>query len=180
MKVFGQTIVPFITTSPFEGIIHSIKGSDPENVHYRGLVNVTSNATASGRESRPQNVVDFQSNAHFLSRSQWQSSICFDFKPRRLKITHYSIRSFDRPQGSDHLRSWILQGFHDSRSWTTLDERSEDNQLNVSLLVATFPVTISAFYRYIQRREPCQVVCSSPLRIGAIRCSPGFIGLNPQ
>jgi hypothetical protein len=103
------------------------------NVHDRGIVNVTSSSVATDHPTpAPKNVVDFDNKIGFASLDSRNEWICFDFKDRCIRLSHYSIRSYHLDATAAHARSWVIEGSGDHRNWVVQDERSNDNQLRGS------------------------------------------------
>jgi hypothetical protein len=88
----------------------------------------------------------------FYTQDTVNSWICYDFKDMRVTLTHYSVRS--RRDGNDyHLRSWILEGSNDCKSWVEIDHHTNDSSLNSEGAIAIFPISSSSDYQYIRLRQ---------------------------
>jgi hypothetical protein len=114
-----------------------------------GAVKIT--ARTYGWEARQTN--DLGNNCEFCSAdlpSQW---ICFDFKALRIEPTHYTIQTYCADANRSHLRSWAIEGSDDGASWTEIDRRENNNDLNGELAVKTFVVAPSASFRRIALRQ---------------------------
>jgi hypothetical protein len=149
-----KNIFSFNSGARPKGIINYLKTSDTGDVRDEGLFDLTSSSVSSAYTGRdPKHVTDFETNDSFCSErlpGQW---ICYDFKRFRVRVTHYSLRSFDCNAGKSHPKSWVLEGCDDGEHWIELDRRSDNNQLNGLLLVATFDVKTAALCRFIRLRQ---------------------------
>jgi hypothetical protein len=70
----------------------------------------------------------------------------------RVTLTHYSVRSL-RNGNHNHLRSWVLEGSIDCKSWVEIDHHTVDSSLNSQGAIATFPISSSSDYQYIRLRQ---------------------------
>jgi hypothetical protein len=90
------------------------------NVHGHHAVDVTCGSfekETHGVIYAAKNSADLETNSHFHSayhlywdditsaRDNW---ICYDFKERRIVLTHHSIRANRGPPGVDQLKSWLI------------------------------------------------------------------------
>jgi hypothetical protein len=67
----------------------------------------------------------------------------WDFRKRRVRPTHYTIKS-------DSLKSWAIHGSLDGDNWTQIDQQTDDNHLQNRSHQASFPIAESDRYRYIR------------------------------
>jgi hypothetical protein len=147
--------IPFESGARPEGIIHYLKTSDARDVQDGGLFDITSSSISSAYPGRvPKNVSDFETDNDFCSEGLPDQWICYDFKTLRVRVTHYSLRSFRNDSGKGHPKSWVLEGCDDGEHWIELDRKSNNNQLNRRLLVATVDVNTSALCPFIRLRQP--------------------------
>jgi hypothetical protein len=132
-----------------EGIICHLTREHGGYVHDRGIVNISASSTAS--DSHPvKNAADLQSTTFFHSLKLADQWVCYDFKTRRVKPTHYSIW----PSSSDcRLRSWVIEGSGDGKSWVVLDNQKDNSTMNWSHPIGTFSVRESAEWRLIRLRQ---------------------------
>ena len=84
------------------------------------------------------------------------SWINIDFGKRRIAVTGYSIKSY-REGGSSarhFMRNWVLLGSNNGSTWTTLDSRDNDSELNGISRVQYYDVQIAEpetlSFRYIR------------------------------
>lgn len=68
--------------------------------------------------------------------------ICFEFIKRRIIPSNYIIISTNSSKGSDHLKSWVLEGSIDNNQWEKLDEQVNCTFLNGPALCHTFPISV--------------------------------------
>lgn len=63
--------------------------------------------------------------------SESDTIINFDFGSyKKVDLRSYFIRSFGDSSNGDHPKTWRIEGSNDSQSWTMLDRRSGDENLN--------------------------------------------------
>jgi hypothetical protein len=72
-----------------------------------------------------------------------------DFKTVRIEPTHYTIKSAWR----DYLKSWVIEGSDDGASWTEIDRRENNSDLNHHHAVKTFAVSQSGSIGRIRLRQ---------------------------
>jgi hypothetical protein len=147
-------IFPFERGTRPKGIINYLKTLDAGAARDGGLFDVTASSISSAYTGRSTNqVTDFESYASFCSEKLPDQWIRYDFKTLRARVTHYLLRSFDNDAGTARPKSWVLEGCDDGEHWIELDRRSNNNQLNGRLLVATFDVSTAALCRFIRLRQ---------------------------
>jgi hypothetical protein len=117
---------------PFDGIISSLTRSSGVNVHTKGIVSIT--ASTNSRNQCHQ-VVDYDWTGFWYSQGYANSWIQFDFKGRKISVTHYSIKSAGN--SCHYLLQWSLEGSNDSTSWTRLDQRNTQD-LNGNYIVKSY------------------------------------------
>ena len=110
------------------------------NVHDKGIVDVTA-STVEMLAFQPKNVADLKRDWYYKSHNLEGSWICYDFKERRVIPTSYTVRSIDQGSGWFHLRSWVIQVSNDGRSWTEIDRRTDNNDLNGARAIANFKIS---------------------------------------
>ena len=132
----GPPGVKFVydSSKPLDGIIAHLTREFGGNVHDKGIVNVTASSVLGSYE--PKDAVDLEGDKEFASEDKENSWICYDFKDRRVTPTSYSIRSQSGGSGSCHLKSWVIEASNDGQSWTEIDRRDGNSDLNASAGVA--------------------------------------------
>jgi hypothetical protein len=136
--------------SPLNGIIAFLTKEHGGNVEDRGIVSISS-SSVSGRLS-PKNAADLGQQNYFHSLGQPNQWLSYDFKTRRVKITHYSIAAH---ANNYYLRSWVIEGSMDGQanSWVTLDSRTNNTEADSDHPIVTFEVTGAESYRFIRLRQ---------------------------
>jgi hypothetical protein len=66
--------------------------------------------------------------------------------------THYTIRTYQGDPDLDHLKSWAVEGSDDGTSWTKIDRRENNSDLNRNLTVKTFAIALSGSFSSIRLR----------------------------
>jgi hypothetical protein len=119
--------------SPRDGIIAEWTRVAGGNVHDRGVVEI---ATSSAEANHPaRDAVDLDQKNYFQSSDSPNQWLRYDFNDRRIRLTDYSIAAVPT---SWFLHSWVVEGSEDGSTWTTLDERQNNNDANYSHPIATF------------------------------------------
>jgi hypothetical protein len=124
----------------FDGIISYLTAKHGGNVHDRGIVTITSKSDS---DVGVRNVADLTSSACFSSSNEPSQWICWDFRDRCVRPTHYTIKS-------DGLSSWALEGSLDGQTWSKLDRHWESKRLEPSPHVCSFPLSNLIECRFIR------------------------------
>jgi hypothetical protein len=139
----------FVKDSPLNGIIAFLTKKYGGHVQDRGIVLIT--ASSAGTQARM--LADFQGNQNYFCTQDIPGSwICYEFKSRCIRATHYTVRS-SLAYDSWHLRSWVLEGSMDGSSWIELDSREGNEDLRGKSATATFGVSRSEKVRMIRLRQ---------------------------
>jgi hypothetical protein len=146
------TYCGFTPKSALNGIIAHMTLQAGGNVSDHGLVVITAKSLyGAGYEAKK--VADLTADSKFYSQNEPGQWVCYDFKDRRVEVCHYAIRSqFDTGKGYYHPKSWVIEGSIDGSSWTELDSRSNNSELNGQNLIGTWPTTVQLQSRYIRFR----------------------------
>jgi hypothetical protein len=138
---------------PLDGVIRYLTRLCNGHVHDCGIVSITESGVH-GPDFGSRHIADFDETGTtpFISQDKPQSWVCYDFKTRELKPTHYTVRT-RQDQNHHHLRSWVLEGSVDDELWKPLDSRESDATLNGQGAMATFAVTGADFVRKIRLRQ---------------------------
>jgi hypothetical protein len=126
-----------------DGIIANLTRECGGPVHDRNVVDVTGGSFEKetnganphsgkyGNDPRnaPKKSADMETISRFFSayrkknediphtRNNW---VCYDFKKRRIVVTHYTIRTNNCGPGNGHMKSWFAETSADAeRRWTT-------------------------------------------------------------
>jgi hypothetical protein len=137
--------------SPWNGIISYLTRKFGGNVHDSNVVAITASSNNGNFEKY---AADLAVNNCFCSMNTPNSWICYDFKRRKIMATHYSIRSyFNGSRGNNHPKDWVVEGSNDGISWTEIDRREDNSDLNASNVTKTFAITRSVEVRMIRLRQ---------------------------
>ena len=121
----------------FDGIIAHLTLQCGGNVYDRKLVYVM------GDSMQTREVVDLTSDGSysvaFCDDTVKEPWIYYDFNGRRVIPTSYSIRSAAEYKG--FLKSWAIDVSNDGYSWTEIDRRVNNNDLNADDAVAKFNIS---------------------------------------
>ena len=162
------------SSKKLDGIIASLTRQYGGNVHDKGIVNITAESS-SYHDEPPKNVADLGTSSRYASEDKENQWICYDFKDRTVAPTSYSIMSQDSGHGGNHLRAWVLEGSNDGDTWTILDKRDNNCDLNASLVTCNFQIAqpLQDGFRFIRLRQtgknngisPCYTMRFSSLEI---------------
>ena len=142
----GEKLGEFVydSSDQFNGIIAHLTRESGGIVVDKGIVDVT--ASSSGRQAR--RAVELELNSKFLSENKPNQWICYDFKERRVIPTSYSLCSYgtnsDCPKAGNYrdlLKSWVIEVSNDRSSWTEIDRRDNNNDLNDKFACQNFSVS---------------------------------------
>jgi hypothetical protein len=147
-RFLGRTFAPSCDGS-LDGIIAHMTREHGGNVHDRGIVDISAKSVHSS-SYLGRNAADLQSTTFFHSLNEQDQWLCYDFKNRRVRRTHYSIHAHSN---NHYLRSWTLEGSVDGSSWFSLDEQKENSTTHSGHPIGTFSVVESAEYRFIRLRQ---------------------------
>ena len=146
---------PPLFTPKLDGIIAHLTLECGGNVDDKGIVNVR--ASSYGGISSSRDVVDLETDSHFVSNGRENSWISYDFKEKRVIPTSYSVRTYNWSPGGDHLRSWVIEVSNDGsqKSWRQIDCRDNKNDLNYWRATVNFsiPQVPSEGFRFFCLRQ---------------------------
>jgi hypothetical protein len=118
------------------------------NVSDRGIVNL-SGSTTIGSSTSAKNAVDLLSNSFFHSPHEPNQWLCYDFKNRKVRPTHYSIHA----HSSHYLRSWVFEGSIDGSIWTELDRHANDQTTNSNHPIGIFSISNPCECQFVRLRQ---------------------------
>lgn len=141
----------------FNGIISYLGKDDPKSVIANGIISVTASSIYLNdqyKEHQPKNVVDFNNDKmNFISNNDQNSWLLYDFKQRKVKPSHYSIKSHHwGGKGNYHPQNWRIEGSNDNVNWNVLDTRSNEKSLDDKSVSNTFTIKndFNDFFRYLR------------------------------
>ena len=128
-----------------DGIIAYLTREFSGNIHEQRIVNVM------GSGIGPKEAVEFKATSCYESdvKDSW---ICYDFNDRRVIPTSYSVRSDQNGRG---LKSWVIDVSNDGYSWTEIDRRENNNDLNGEFALCNFEISSvpSESFRFFRLRQ---------------------------
>ena len=143
----------FTGSNPLDGVIAQLSRDCGGNVHDKEIVEVTGNGMGmTGYE--PKCAADLSSNSRYYSSETLGSWICYDLKERSICPHSYTVKSYGTGPGGCHPKSWVFEGSHDKKTWTALDRRGDNNDLNDSRVTRNFTVQYPSreFFRFLRLR----------------------------
>ena len=142
----------------FKGIITELGRGDPLNVLTEKIIDVSCSSLFHVDYSNEQNIFNFNDDKKFFeSENKPNSWFCYDFKERKVKLTHYSLRSHGYPGKTNcRVKTWVIEGSNNNEDFIEIDKReNEDSVVDVSAS-NTFKINQNStndFYRYIRIRQ---------------------------
>lgn len=126
------------SSNALNGIINYLTKEAGGNLNDKGIVIATS-SSINGSSYLPKFAMDFDINSnYFHTNNEEHSWLQYDFQKRKVRPTHYSIRS--RPCDSHAPKNWIIEGSNDAKNWKTLDSKQEITDLHNRNKVLTFDI----------------------------------------
>lgn len=141
----AQVQFPY-TYLPFDGIFAHMTDVDM-------FVNITGNSVDKNRDTEIRKVINFEWKKCWTSENMPNSFIQFDFAPQQVSLTHYSIKTYQCGKGYSHLKSWVLEGTNPGASWSELDRREDNQDLNGKSKVATFSISNNGVFQVVRLRQ---------------------------
>ena len=138
----------------FCGIIHHLTLDCGGNVHDKGVVDVTASSTSDEKDYQPKYAVDLDKNNNFASCKLPDSWLMYYFKSKKVRPTHYSIRS--RHNVNCHQpKNWVIEGSNTNQKddWVELDSQSEVQYLHGLNKQHTFEIKTDKSFRYLRIRQ---------------------------
>jgi hypothetical protein len=137
----GEGLLAFLARAHFAPVLES------------GALAVTSSDEDESFVHSACHLCDFSPAFSFCTHDRPGQWACYDFKRDQVSLASYSLCSGSFPSASAHPRNWSLEGSSDGSSWSVLDARTDNNDLNGSGLTATFSVSNRAWFRLIRLRQ---------------------------
>ncbi|KAK8893885.1 Kelch-like protein 20 [Tritrichomonas musculus] len=144
---------------------NELKIQNPKDKSVEGIINyILSNQkkgipeirlTVSSTHDRyflPKNLLELKNEHSVWYSEEWPKEqwIMYDFSPRMLNISAYTLRTSGGNKGSGHLKSWKIIGSNDQKKWILIDERKGVIDLNSNYAAVTFECTSPSFFRFIK------------------------------
>jgi hypothetical protein len=148
--------LPKAKSDGMDGIIASLTAECGGNVADRNVVAITCSKPSTDRIHAARNIVDLRSDSCFLSASRFFTGgiphmrnnwICYDFKNRRVEVTHYAIRT---GSGLCHPKSWLLEVSEDGENWEEIDHRDNCTELSGKNRTRIFEVERAGEGRFVR------------------------------
>lgn len=144
------------TNNRFKGIITNLGNGNSKKVVENGIVEITSSAVE-GSGFEPHLAIDFKNKNYFhsgYSNKEGFYWLCYDFKEKKVKPSHYSVRSYADCSNSYNIVNWNIEGSNDGETWKVLDSRQNERSLDGSDASNTFEIQNhleeNEFYRYLR------------------------------
>ena len=130
------------------GIMSQLTRELGGNPHEKGAIFITASST---RHGQCHKLVDYGWEDYWCSENQPNSLVQFDFKSRRVCLSHYSLKG--STQG--YPKSWELEVSNDNATWESIDSSSGGSGLrkNKSARIYKCPGAKDKFVRYVRLRH---------------------------
>jgi hypothetical protein len=115
------------------------------------IVSITASSVYSPQSHPVRQVADFENQTCFATNEEATSWICYDFKDRQIKKTHYSIRTCS-DYDTNHLRSWPFDGSKDGVKGVKIDDRQNDKLAKSTEVISAFSLSESVEEEFGQVR----------------------------
>jgi hypothetical protein len=139
-KSQNKVEIPMKEAKSLDGIISYLSQKHGGNVGEKGIVTITSKSVFAGDLKC---VADLTSDSRFISKDEPGQLVCWDFGEMRVRPTHYTLRAWQ-------LKSWVVEGSLDGRSWTEIDRRTNNQDFKMCRNTASFAVSNPAEFRFIR------------------------------
>lgn len=142
----------------FNGIIQKLTVESGGNVDIKNVVKVTSSSIYDSSQTA-RNAVDLNDMNHYFSSDDEENSwLKYDFVNRKVKPTHYSIRTrHDYGKGRQHPKNWVIEGSNEGKEWMVLDSHFDETCLDDKNVTHTFKIDDDLMpyngYRYLRIRQ---------------------------
>jgi hypothetical protein len=167
--------LPLRAAKSFDGIIAHLTCKYGGNVHDIGIITIAAKSVL-GHDPRNavRNVADITSDSQFLSGSEPDQWICWDFHESRVRPTHYTIRS-------GGLRSWVVESSLDGEAWIEIDRQENNVDFKSNVQTVSFAVLSSAESRFIRLTQlSTNHSGDNQLSIGAFELFGTFLESGPR
>lgn len=139
------------------GIIKYLGGGDANKVINDKIIDIKSSSEYQDTYWNMKYVFDFNdSKKGFCSCNASNSWFCYDFKGRKVNLSHYSLQSHGwGERNTYHLISWCIEGSNDFDLWFELDSRNKEESVAESNKTEIFEITknCTGYYQYIRIRQ---------------------------
>lgn len=141
----------------FNGIIRKLTQECGGNVHDKGVIAVTASSEDSSSLCAKR-AVDFDDiQTRFRSKNESNSWLCYDFKGRKVRPTHYSIRSKPYCPTDLHPKCWVIEGSNTGNEWKVINTRKNIDVLCNFSVSHTFAIQQkldqNEYYRFLRIRQ---------------------------
>jgi hypothetical protein len=121
-----------------DGIISYLTRKHGGNVHDKGIVTLTSKSVIDDDPTWALgNAADLASFPNFCSKNVPGQWVCWDFRETRIRPTYYTMNT-------PYLKSWVVESSLDGEAWTEIDRKTDNEDFNKGLAMASFAVSKSA------------------------------------
>jgi hypothetical protein len=140
--------------APLNGILRFLETKCGGNPHDKALIVVSASGCLDSSRFDAKNAANVDANTAFVSLNQPNQWICYDFKDKRITLSHYSIRSrFDGFRGSNNPKDWVVEGSETGDDWIELDRQTNNEDLNSRNVAKAWELKSGPPLRYVRLRQ---------------------------
>jgi hypothetical protein len=139
---------------PLEGILSWLTEQHQGNPHDKGVIEVTASGCLDTAKFPAKNVAVPLEKSNFVSvnaRGQW---VAYNFKDKRVEITHYGVRSrFDGFKNCNNLKDWVVEVSNDEKEWIVIDSQNDNTDLNGNNMSKGYEVEARKEWKFVRLRQ---------------------------
>lgn len=136
---------------PWNGVFGYLTAQCHDNPVKAGLIHVSGNSFNPSYVDVLPHIVQKDWTGMWCSANEPNSYVMFDFLDHKLKLTHYTLKTYNQDQQWRHLKSWVVEGGNNG-AWKELHRVKRGNHLNGAFKVASFAVDKASYYQCIRFR----------------------------
>jgi hypothetical protein len=145
---------PYNPHTQLDGIIEGLTRQAGGNVGDKGVVDILCSECLDPNRFLAKYAADLKNDSVFVSGKDPNQWLAYDFKEKRVRITHYAIRSrFDGWVNSNNLKSWVIEVSEDGFDWTVVDQKKDNDELNGTNIIKVFGLESEAEGRLVRLRQ---------------------------
>ena len=133
----------------YEHILEHLSEECHGNVHT--IANITSSSIYNDNDNfKTEYIISQNPDNYFGTKNEANSWIQFDFKERKVLLDHYSLKTINADENSEHLKNWIFEVSNDGENYTVIDQHKNCDLLKGGLKTATFKVSCPTPQRFLR------------------------------
>ena len=141
----------------FDGIFKYLENKYGENIIQQGIISIEASSNSYSGNSTygyPENLINYNWVHEFYSENVPNSWFEVNFKNNKVKINGYSLKSANYGQNSYHLKNWVIEGSNDRSTWTEIDRKENNYDLNGRNYQKYYPISqLTDEFQFIRIRN---------------------------